>query len=78
MRIGIHRGLADNEGAPSVRRAWVAERPGLAGDWLTEADDITQGYSPEFGDLPLLAVVRSEPVPISDDDLRELLGGKHA
>jgi hypothetical protein len=78
MRTGIHRGFADNNGAPSGRRAWVAEGPGLAGEWLTEADYITRGYSPDFDDLPIQVVIRSEPVPISDSDLLEALGGKHA
>ena len=75
MRKGIHKGYQDDP--ESARRAWVAEAPGEAGEWVSKSDYIAQGYSPDFESLPVKVVVRAGSVAISDDGLREILGPGH-
>jgi hypothetical protein len=65
VRKGIHRGYKSNiEKEP--RRAWVAEAPGEAGEWLSEADYRAGGYSPDFDSLPMLVteILWSGPIDI--------------
>jgi hypothetical protein len=53
MRKGIHRGYKSNADK-EPKRAWVAEAPGGAGEWLSEAEYRAGGYSPDFDSLPVL------------------------
>jgi hypothetical protein len=54
-----------------VRRAWVSEAPGEAGEWLSESDYRASGYTPDFDSLPVLIVQRIASVAISTDHLPE-------
>jgi hypothetical protein len=76
MRKGIHRGYKDDP--ESARRAWVAEAPGEAGEWVSKSDDIAQGYSPDFESLPVKVVVRAGSAAISDDEVRAIRGPGHS
>jgi hypothetical protein len=68
VRKGIHRGYKSNA-EKEPRRAWVAEAPGEAGEWLSEAEYRTGGYSPDFDSLPVLVAEILGRGPVDIDAL---------
>jgi len=68
VRRGIHRGFK-SKADQQPRRAWVADAPGEAGEWLSEDEYRAGGYSPDFDSLPVLVVQHLGSVPLDVDEL---------
>jgi hypothetical protein len=68
MRRGIHRGYASDE-KRGLRRVWVSDGPGKAGEWLSEVEYRARGYLPSFDSLPVKIVQRTKAVQVRVDDL---------